>query len=578
MSYSPPVTIVDQESLIATRYDNQRKFFANPRGFKHFYALIYYKDTANNIFSLRVYRSGDKGKTWVPETELHSWTSDKFDGASLCYYEDEANARLIVYFAYSDTDGNLFYSRGEIPDIAYSIVLIIEQQLFIGDANNKVIAPVITIDRLGYIWIVYDRLCLKTATRSETLPVDNFIETKTGWTRVGASPWLNAIEVVPTNYIETDVRDDEIGDFTFEYTPETGIISLVEVRLWCMQESGGNDQIEIYVWDGSVWSLAGTITPNPDGFTYSSVDVTAILDTWAKINNAKMYLIKKTVGAKQLVTVDYAEIRVTYTQDLLHHDVRCMASTVPYNPTATQWSSEYTVFSATVPELDGATSVYPTVASFLSGVTPQVLVGWKYLHTDKNYYATFKELSWDGTSFTLGVSQNVLTMTDAVLDPFIYSIIDTDNKAWIMWRSKIKYYNRLHYSYWVAGTGLGATPTTAIEVYTGQALDLFDGGSMTIDFSATPHRMYYFYSHQQDIRVTVQYHDVGEPLSYWGYYAYVPDNTERLKHFSASQHDIDSYMQVIYTTQTTAKVRFLEIPIRVVPPKIIGDGLTWIIS
>jgi len=148
-------------------------------------------------------------------------------------------------------------------------------------------------------------------SESGIYPVDGFIETRAGWTRIGASPWLDAPD--DGNYIYTDVKNDEIGDFTFKDVPGWSTGSSIYLVVYCQQEAGGNDQLEINLFSGTVWTPIATITPNPGAYAYEVFNVTSLLNSQDLLNNAKIYFRKITVGAAQIVYIDYARL-VTDTE------------------------------------------------------------------------------------------------------------------------------------------------------------------------------------------------------------------------------------------------------------------------
>jgi len=107
------------------------------------------------------------------------------------------------------------------------------------------------------------------------------------WIRVGESPYLNAIS--DDSRVIDAVRNAEIGDFTFEDTSAVGVPSTVELSLYVRKHLSNEDKIEVYLYDGSIEQLAGTITPD-DPYGWKTLDVGSILNTFPKINAVKMRL------------------------------------------------------------------------------------------------------------------------------------------------------------------------------------------------------------------------------------------------------------------------------------------------
>jgi len=81
---------------------------------------------------------------------------------------------------------------------------------------------------------------------------------------------------------------DETGDYTFENTAQAGYPKVVEIELYLKRDEGV-DTVTVYIYDGVGWYDAGTITPDFN-YSFKTLDVSSILDTFTKINAAKMYL------------------------------------------------------------------------------------------------------------------------------------------------------------------------------------------------------------------------------------------------------------------------------------------------
>jgi len=151
-----------------------------------------------------------------------------------------------------------------------------------------------------------------------TLPVNSFNNVRTGWSRVGKEPYLD--KAGDGNYIYTSKDGDEIGNFGFENLPygNIGRVESCDLYLYCMQEDV-DDMIRIFVWDGSYWNWAGTVTPSTGSYGFEVVDVLGYLNTPAKINGALMYLFCDIVGRPLNVYADYASLRANVSLTELDH-------------------------------------------------------------------------------------------------------------------------------------------------------------------------------------------------------------------------------------------------------------------
>ncbi|MCK4266990.1 MAG: hypothetical protein KAX31_06890, partial [Thermoplasmata archaeon] len=143
---------------------------------------------------------------------------------------------------------------------------------------------------------------------NEYLYVDGWGSERTAWTEVGAAPYLDAQDQ-PTNIIRTTSDGAESGDYTFQDSTITGTFSSSQVGLYANNDDGaGNDDFDVWIYDGSVWTLVGT--PNIAGTTWAwyTLDTSAILDTQAKIDAAKLYVEFNRVGQTDDVRIDCARI------------------------------------------------------------------------------------------------------------------------------------------------------------------------------------------------------------------------------------------------------------------------------
>lgn len=127
---------------------------------------------------------------------------------------------------------------------------------------------------------------------------------RTGWTRVGTSPYLNAQDQ-PTHYVYSIVKKAEIGDFDFQDTAETGTINSVTLYVYGQTAIANN---LFYIWNGITWASYNPILPATWGWASIAVPV---LDTWNKINGAKLYIYHPNSTSR--TDIDAAYLLVDYT-------------------------------------------------------------------------------------------------------------------------------------------------------------------------------------------------------------------------------------------------------------------------
>jgi len=133
-------------------------------------------------------------------------------------------------------------------------------------------------------------------------------ESKTDWTRVGTNPYLNAIDY-NSNYTYASVANKLVGDFGFtDSGKSTEAINSVTVQIYAQQSS--SKSLQVFVWDGSAWTSLGLLTLTTS-WRWENYTATTVLDTWAKIDGAKIYL--KTEAAAGTYEVDCARLQVDYT-------------------------------------------------------------------------------------------------------------------------------------------------------------------------------------------------------------------------------------------------------------------------
>lgn len=123
--------------------------------------------------------------------------------------------------------------------------------------------------------------------RDVCLEVNGYIEVTKNWETQGASPYIDDWDT-PNKYVRSKTNDTVIDEFTYE-DDSVGTPTVVKLALWAMKEVAGDDKFEAWIYDGSSWSKAGEVTPTTSYAKYE-LDVSVVLDTWIKINAAKLRL------------------------------------------------------------------------------------------------------------------------------------------------------------------------------------------------------------------------------------------------------------------------------------------------
>ena len=138
--------------------------------------------------------------------------------------------------------------------------------------------------------------------KNSRLYVDSFDATSTQWLTAGTAPYLDAQDE-PNNYVYTVVRGagskdgDLMGDFGFEDHDTTGTINSVTLRVYGRADPSKPLQryFSVWLWDGNSWNEVMNFR-GEGSWTWKEVDVTQYLNTWNKINQAKIRLQTEVIG------------------------------------------------------------------------------------------------------------------------------------------------------------------------------------------------------------------------------------------------------------------------------------------
>ena len=142
------------------------------------------------------------------------------------------------------------------------------------------------------------------------LYVNTSDRSKTEWTAFG-SPYndtLNDIDY-PNYYIRTGSENETDGDYYFtDSEKSTETITNVTAQIYGMHNSTSK-QLEVFVWNGSSWPSLGPQTLLTS-WAWVNYTATTELNTWAKIDEAKIYLESSDDG--DYYYVDCARLQVNY--------------------------------------------------------------------------------------------------------------------------------------------------------------------------------------------------------------------------------------------------------------------------
>ena len=176
------------------------------------------------------------------------------------------------------------------------------------------------------VLIVFEPSVVKANPDLESLYVDGFDSTATDWTEVGAAPYLTDSDTNSITYAVEDVTGIESW-FSFADSSGTDTINSVTLYVEIMQDNGGDEQITFSLQATGLGDTdVGTLTPNTGSYSWQSIDVSAHLDSWAKIDSAELKVTSAQVGGKiktlyvrrAYLNVDYSPVGETYSIDSSH--------------------------------------------------------------------------------------------------------------------------------------------------------------------------------------------------------------------------------------------------------------------
>ena len=169
-------------------------------------------------------------------------------------------------------------------------------------ASAQVLASILATFFGGMVTIV-----ASDGTGTLRLYVNSNDTSRMNWAEIGMQPYLDAVDH-PANLIAVDVKDALEGDFSFmDCGKSTETITGVTVQIYGTHASG--KELEVFVWNSSSWtSLGAQALPSSWG-SWVNYTATTVLNTWAKIDAAKIYLKTSATGT---YNIDCARLQIEY--------------------------------------------------------------------------------------------------------------------------------------------------------------------------------------------------------------------------------------------------------------------------
>jgi len=126
---------------------------------------------------------------------------------------------------------------------------------------------------------------------TETVYVNATTNTETpAWLTIGSNPWLDQGD---TSYIHTHINGRKSGDYSFPTSEGEGEIDSVQLQFTdYIANINGVNYYQVYLYDGSAWHNLGSQAPTWSQWQKEApMDISSILNTWAKINACKVYVL-----------------------------------------------------------------------------------------------------------------------------------------------------------------------------------------------------------------------------------------------------------------------------------------------
>jgi hypothetical protein len=135
------------------------------------------------------------------------------------------------------------------------------------------------------------------------------------WIEVGDSPYLQNSSADYIYRLTSKTLTHKEGRWTFPGSAGSGTINSVKLRFMTYRTKlDGESCVKVYVWDGASWVLAGNLNLFSLSYAWEEIDVSSILNTWAKINGAKVYLeATKYLSIQDTLYIELLTRKVDYT-------------------------------------------------------------------------------------------------------------------------------------------------------------------------------------------------------------------------------------------------------------------------
>ena len=209
---------------------------------------------------------------------------------------------------------------------------------------------------------------------------------------------LNAIDYDEPSpkWIETSVKNKLEGDFFFANSSKS-TETIINITVQVYARNSDNSSLGVYIWDGPSYAELEdqALTPSWQWVNYTA---TTVLDTWAKIDGAKMNVGSKANGGPY--QIDCARLLVEYDSTNYEADLEVQWTNVDYD----EANEELYVYGGTM----GSESLRVDVwnGSSWHNVIASLTSGWNNVSISTYLVSSTFTIRFKGTTETSDATQD----------------------------------------------------------------------------------------------------------------------------------------------------------------------------
>lgn len=542
-----PVTIATGYNIDATKIEQQRKVFHNPRGLGYYYALI---ETADGTWTF--YKSSN-GSSW----ESTGVSISGIVNPSLWIYEDSGGSRLLIYIAsVVSADSNVDVWCYKIDDAATNPASLWSAADVGTKTEDGTHNPVICLAGNGYLWVAWideytsggkQRYNVRVRCTTTTYPT--------------IAPTWSGIVTWDLSAIYGNAVVAKVDCCPLTATANVGIVVAV-----CDLKG------EVYLLKGKIGSYTGVGDPSLGTevpFTNTSADMLHSIVAETGTDSDVFVLLKSGSPALICEKWDVSAATKSSFGTVYSANVDSLALNIDKTSTPDKLYAFYV-------KLDKSDSYEEWNLHRAVGGPYNVRVGQRVSYPETRYFTKlsfhlYKNLNPTG----YGYVRIRKVLDDSILGTvqFDVSTLNPEPGAWeeFTFASPVEVPANTEFRYTVEYYGGDA------DNYILVAFDSIDPthfgvfGAYTYEWEDDPTRDLAFRALEKDTG-KLFYKTTGVDLASWSSETKIDDDAEALDYLSASYEDWngDSKAQVVYTRQTSYAVRFTEVPVVPPPPPVVS--------